>query len=76
MEGMKSIRKSTKLDILFNLFDEIGKKMSVKDTCSITGIPNYNTLKADLSYLRRSKHIPDENRVDIRIMDDMCIRVN
>ena len=73
---MKTIRKATKLDILFNLFDEIGHKEKVSNVCDITGIPNYNTLKADFSYLRKSKHIPDENRIDVRIQDDICIRVN
>ena len=73
---MKTIRKATKLDILFNLFDEVGKRIKVGVVCDITGIPNYNTLKADLSYIRKSKHVPEENRIDIRIQDDECIRVN
>ena len=73
---MKILRNLTKCDTLLNLFDEVGKKMKVQDVCDITGIKNYNSLKALLSYIRKAKHIPDDHRIDVRIQDDVCIRVN
>ena len=73
---MKQLRKPTKYDILINIFDEVGKRMSVRDVCEISGIESYNNLKAGFSYIRTSKYVPDENRIDVRIQDDVCIRVN
>jgi len=72
---MKHLRKITKTDILLNIFDKIGDKMSVNDVCRKTGIKNYNSLKALFSYIRKAPHIPDENRIDVRIQDDICTRV-
>ena len=76
MVDMKQLRKATKCDILLNLFENIGDKMSVKQVCEITEIKNYNSLKALFSYIRKAKHIPDENRIDVRIQDDICFRAN
>jgi hypothetical protein len=73
---MKSLRNPTKCDTLLNLFDEIGKSMSVKNVCDITGIKNYNSLKALFSYIRKAPHISPDNRIDVRIKDDVCIRIN
>lgn len=75
-EGMKQLRKPTKYDILINIFDEIGSQMPVDEVCAVTGIKSYNTLKAAFSYIRRSKHVPDENRIDVKILDGICIRAN
>lgn len=72
---MKMLKRPGKADIVLNMFDEIGKRYSVKEVCEITGIPNYNSLKALLSYIRNAKHIPDENRIDVRIKDDQCVRI-
>ena len=74
-DGMKTLRRATKYDILINLFEEIGSQMTVSEICEITGIKSYNTLKAAFSYIRRSKHVPDESRIDVRIQGDICIRV-
>lgn len=74
--GMKVLRKPGKVDVLLNLFDEVGATYSVKQVCEITGIKNYNSLKALFSYIRRGRHIPEENRVDVRIRNDKCVRVN
>ena len=76
MESMKQLTKPTKTGILLNIFDEIGKTIKVSIVCDITGIKNYNSLKALFSYIRKAPHIPDENRIDIRLQDGMCIRVN
>lgn len=73
---MKTLRKATKSDILLNLFDEIGTKISVEKVCEITGIKNYGSLKAFCSYIRKSKHVDEDSRVDIRIQNGDCIRVN
>lgn len=73
---MKYLRRPTKMDILLNLFDEVGKTYSVKSICEITGISNPNSLKSIFSYIRKSRYVPDENRVDIRVRDDQCTRVN
>jgi hypothetical protein len=73
---MKSLRRQTKSDILLNLFDEIGTKIPVESVCEITGIKNYDSLKAFLSYIRKSKHVCDESRIDVRIKDGDCIRIN
>jgi len=73
---MRHLRKPTKLDTLVNLFDKIGDSMKVEQVCEITGIKNYDSLKALCTYIRKAKHIPDENRMDIHIQDGYCIRVN
>ena len=73
---MKYLKKPGKTDILLNLFDEIGKTMEVGIVLDITEIENYNSLKALFSYIRKAKHIPNENRIDVRIQDGICIRVN
>ena len=76
MEEMKTLRSPAKVDILLNLFDEVGKTLSVNEVCEITGISGYNSLKALFSYIRHKDHIPKENRIDVRIKDDFCTRVN
>jgi len=73
---MKRLRKPMKTDILANIFDKVGRSIKVSEVCEVTGIKNPNSLKALCSYLRKDSHIPEENRVDIRIKDDFCIRVN
>lgn len=72
---MSKLRKSTKSEKLVDLFSEVGMKISIKEVCDKTGIPNRNTLKSFCSYIRRAKHIPEESRVDIRLIDDDCVRV-
>lgn len=72
---MKTLRRPGKVDILLNIFDEVGKTYSVKQVCEMSGIVNYNSLKAMLSYIRKAKHIPNENRIDVRIRDDKCVRI-
>lgn len=76
MIDMKTLRNPSKADVILNMFDEIGKNYSVEEVCAITGIPNYNALKATLSYIRKAVHAPEENRIDVRIRDGRCIRVN
>ena len=73
--SMKVLRNPTKCDTLLNLFPEIGTKVKVQDVLDITGISNYNSLKALFSYIRKAKHIPDENLIDVRIQDVQCIRI-
>ena len=65
-----------KADILLSMFPEIGDTHSVTDVCEITGIPNYDALKAMLYYIRKGANVPDENRIDVRIKDGNCVRVN
>lgn len=72
---MMVLRRPGKADMLLNIFDEIGKTMPVKDVLEITGISNYNSLKAMFSYIRNAKHVPDEHRIDVRIKDDQCVRI-
>lgn len=72
---MKTVRKTPKIDILVNLFEEVGDKVLLDTIYAKTGIKNYDSLKGLLSYIRKAKHIPDENRVDIRIDTNYCIRV-
>jgi cell division septal protein FtsQ len=72
---MKRLSKPTKCDMLLNIFDSIGKKMKAEKVCQVTGIKSYNSLKALLSYIRKSKHVPNENRIDVRIQDGTCVRV-
>ena len=73
---MLILRKPTKCDMLLNLFDEIGKQVKVSIVCDITGIKNYNSLKALFSYIRKAPHIPEDHRIDVRIQDDICTRVS
>jgi hypothetical protein len=76
MDDMKTLRRPAKVDLILSMFDEVGAKASVKDVCAITGVKNYNSLKAMFSYIRKASHIPEENRIDVRIRDDQCLRVN
>ena len=76
MEDMKMLRRMTKTDTLLNIFDEVGKSLKVSEVYAVTGIKNYNSLKALCWYIRKAPHIPDENRIDIRIRDGVCVRVN
>lgn len=76
MYSMKTLRNPTKCDMLLNLFEDIGSSRKVSEVCDITGIKNYNSLKALFSYIRKAKHIPDEHRIDVRIQEDVCVRVN
>lgn len=72
---MLTLRKPGKADMLLNIFDKIGATLSVKEVCEITGIKGYNALKAMFSYIRHAEHIPDENRIDVRIRDEKCVRI-
>lgn len=72
---MKTLRNPGKVDRLINLFGEVGDSYSVAQVCEVTGIKSYNSLKAFASYIRKAPHIPQENRIDIRLKDEMCVRV-
>ena len=72
---MKHLRKPTKSERLVDVFPEVGSKVTLTELLRITEIKNYNSLKAFLSYIRKAPHIPEENRVDIRIDGDYCVRV-
>lgn len=72
---MEILSNPSRIEKLANLFDEVGKQVKISDVLEITNIPNYNTLKALCTYIRRSKSIPDENRVDLRIKGEFCMRV-
>jgi len=61
--------------MILSIFDEVGKKRKVAEVCELTGVSNYNSLKAMFSYIRRAKHIPEENRIDVRIRDEECVRI-
>lgn len=76
MVDMKTLRNPSKSDIVLNMFEEVGTKFKLEEVCAIAGVANYNALKAMLSYIRKAKHIPEENRIDVRILDGYCIRVN
>ena len=69
------VRKKPKIDMLQELFNEVGVKYSIEDIKELTGVKNYNSLKALFSYVRNAKHIPEENRFDVRIDHNMCERV-
>lgn len=71
---MSTLRRTTKADKLVALFEQVGDIHPVTYVCEVTEITNYNSLKAFCSYIRKAKHIPEENRVDIRIKDEKCIR--
>lgn len=73
---MKTLRNPGKVDVLLSMFENVGDAYTVNQVCEITGIVNYNSLKAMLSYIRKAKHIPDENRIDVRIRDNKCTRIH
>jgi hypothetical protein len=73
---MKTLRKPSKADLILDLFENVGATHSVDEVCAVTGIKNYNSLKAMFSYIRNAKHAPEENRFDIRIKDNVCIRIS
>ena len=68
---MLTIRKPSKADLVVNMFPKVGAKHSVEKVCATSGITNYNSLKAMLSYIRKAP----VNNVDIRIKEDVCKRV-
>lgn len=72
---MRSLRKMTKADKLLNMFDEVGKKIPIDKVCEETGFKNYNSLKAVLSYIRKSSYVMEESRIDIRLKNGNCERV-
>lgn len=72
---LKMLKRPGKADMLLNLFPEVGDKRPMNEVLEITGIKGYNSLKAMLSYIRHAKHIPDEHRIDVRIKDEVCVRV-
>jgi len=72
---MKHLRRPSKADLILNMFEEVGATHTVDEVCAVSGIKNYNSLKAMLSYIRNAKHIPHENRIDVRIKDDQCVRI-
>lgn len=72
---LKMLKRPGKADMLLNMFDEVGDKFTVKEVCEATGISGYNSLKAMFSYIRNAEHIPDEHRIDVRIKDNVCIRI-
>lgn len=76
MEDMKTLRKPTKLDVLLNLFPTVGTSLLTQSVLEITEVKNRNTLKAMLSYIRKSPHVAEEARVDIALRGNYCIRVN
>ena len=69
------LRKEPKVDTFVKLFEDVGDKVKLEDIYEKTGIASYNSLKAFCSYIRKAKHIPEANRVDIRIKDGLCMRV-
>ena len=69
---MLTIRKPGKADLVVNMFTEIGEQHSVTEVCEVSGIKNYNSLKAMLSYIRKAP----VNNIDVRIKEEQCIRVN
>jgi hypothetical protein len=71
---MKTLRKTTKADLLVSLFPNVGDERNLDAVYKLTGISNYNSLKAFCSYIRKAKHIPDENRVNIVIRKNKCVR--
>jgi len=73
---MKMLRKPAKVDLIVSMFEDVGARFEVSHVCEVTGVKNYNALKAMLCYIRKAKHIPEENRIDVRIRDGMCVRVN
>ena len=73
--NMKTLRNPGKVDLLVNLFQAVGVTHTVARVCELTGIKSYNSLKAFASYIRRAKHIPDENRIDLRLKYESCTRV-
>jgi hypothetical protein len=69
---MLTIRRPGKADLVVNMFPEIGDMYSLQEVYEVTGIKNYNSLKAMLSYIRRAP----VNNIDVRIKEDTCLRVN
>ena len=72
---MKHLRAPSKADVILNMFEDVGTTHTVDEVLDLTGIKNYNSLKAMFSYIRNAKHIPTENRIDVRIKDDQCVRI-
>jgi hypothetical protein len=72
---MKHLRKPTKSEILVDMFPKVGSKHSLKEVYEKTGIKSYNSLKAFFTYIRKAETIPEEVRIDVRIMGSNCERV-
>jgi hypothetical protein len=72
---MGMLGNQTKSGMLLTLFDKVGTRMALDEVCELTGIKGYNSLKAFLSYIRKSEHVAEKNRIDIRIKSGFCTRV-
>lgn len=73
---MKTYRKPTKIELLMNLFQEVGDCYTWEEVKQITGIRSYTSLRTSLYHLRSMKRIPEEYRMDIRIREGELVRVN
>ena len=68
---MLTIRKPSKADLVVNMFPDVGNTHPVTAVCATSGIKNYNSLKAMLSYIRKAP----VNNIDVRIAQDICTRI-
>jgi hypothetical protein len=73
---MKTLRNPGKVDLILGMFPEVGANHAIEDVLAVTGIPNYVALKSMLYYIRKGAKVPDENRIDVRLKQGMCVRVN
>lgn len=73
---MKTLRDPGKVDLILGMFPEVGDMVDIGNVLAVTGIPNYSALKSMLYYIRKGAKVPDENRIDVRLKDGRCVRVN
>ena len=74
---MCRLRNKTKTELLWELFRDpemIGKRISMEEVMDVTKIPTRNSLTTYFTYFRKSPHVKEKNRLDIRTEGENCYR--
>ncbi len=72
---MKILRSAAKVDKILHLFQKPGDAFPIESVCHYADVKNYNALKAMFSYIRKAPHIPEKNRIDVRISKGYAKRI-
>jgi len=72
---MKLLRKYTKMELLYNLFPEIGDTREIEEVLGKTGISSVNSLHANITYLKDSDRIPNGETVELSVRNGYVVRI-
>lgn len=72
---MKLLRKYTKMELLYNLFPEIGTTRELEEVLGKTGISTENSLHANISYLKNPSRIPSGETIELSVKNGYVVRI-